>query len=268
MKRNPIVRIIVYSLLALVLTGVLISGIDESILGFHMNMGTSGTAVEGEAEFAAATIKKLEIDWAAGSVVIRTADTDQITVSETRPEDSKYKLTYQISGDTLNLAYATGTIGIGFGNWELPSKDLLIVVPRDWVCEELEIDGAALEIDVQDLTIEKFTLDGASCDVNLVSSIDKVEIDGASTKIRLSSSKPISSIQIDGASCDLELTLPKDCGFHVEMDGLSWKFQSDLEYSQGINTYTYGDKHCKVYVNGISCSVIIQENPVWPITGE
>lgn len=264
MKTNAMVRIILYTLATVLLIFFLGAGLSqrEITVGFGYS---GGTVVEEQVQVEPTQIKNIAIDWAAGSVEILTADTDQITISEARPENSKYKMTYKISGDTLKLAYATGTIGIGFGNWDFPSKDLLIVVPRDWVCEELEIDGAALEINVQDLTIDQFELDGASCDVNLVANVNEVEIGGASTKIHVSSSKPISSIQIDGASCDLELTLPKDCGFLVEMDGLSCNFYSELDYTNGNGTYTYGDKYCKVYVNGISCHVTIQENPVWPI---
>lgn len=265
MKRNAIARIIIYSILALILTAVLIVGMGIDGFGFHMNIGGDGTTVEDELTLEAAQIKDIDIDWAAGSVKILVADTDRITVTEVCSKDCKYKMTYKISGSSLELDYGETKISIGFGNGSIPSKDLFITVPRDWVCGTLDIDGAALEIDIQDLTLTKFELDGASCDVNFVGAVDQVDIDGASTNIRISSFHPVSNINIDGASCDLELTLPKGCGFLVQMDGLSCSFHSELAYTKANGAYSYGNGQCKVEIDGLSCDVTIQENAVWPI---
>lgn len=264
MKGNAIARIVLYSILALLLIGILLVGIAADGLMFQLG-DPSGTVVENEGNVDAANVKGIEIDWAAGSIDIVIADTDKITFKETAPENSKYKMTYEVSGNTLKLSYGQPTISFGIGS--IPNKDLVITVPRDWVCEELEIDGASLDINLQDLTIGKIDLDGASCNLNFTGSLEKMEADGAATKITLVCGNRISSIDIDGASCDLNLTLPKDCGFLVEMDGLSSSFYSDLEYRSGNGSYSFGDQHCKVNVDGISCDVSIQENLVWPIEG-
>lgn len=267
MRRNAITRIILNSILALTLTGILISGLTMGGLNFIFTLGSNGTVVEGEVTFEASRIKNLEIDWVAGSVQIRAADTDRITVSESRPKDNKYKLTYKLSGNTLELDYAGGAVSIGFGNWSMPSKDLIITVPKDWVCGALEIDGASLDIELQDLNVGKIDLDGASCTLDFVGKVDSVDIDGASADITLNCANRISAINVDGASCDLKVILPKECGFLVEMDGLSCSFYSSLDYSQGNGSYSLGDRHCKVNVDGVSCDVTIQENPIGPITG-
>lgn len=258
MKRNAIARIIIYSVLAVVLTGIMVSGISANGFVFSFG-GNNGTVVEGVVPFSASQIKKLEIEWAAGSVRIQAADTDQITISEVRPEDCKYKMTYQINGDTLSLSYSQGTIGIGFGNWSIPNKDLVVTVPRDWVCEELELDGAALEINIEGLTVEDLSLDGASCQLKFAGSVDRVDIDGASADIKLNCESRISSIEVDGASCEIDVTLPNGCGFDAQLSGLSCSFHSDLAgISQG-NRYYYGDQHCKINVDGLSCDVTIRE---------
>lgn len=261
MKRNAIARIILYSILGLTLTGILIAGMGANGFGFHINIGGSGTTVEGEVPIDASLVKYIEIDWAAGSVKIQVADTDHITICEVMPEGCKYWMAYALDDDTLSISYSKGTIGVGFGNWNIPSKDLVITVPKDWVCKDLEIDGAALEIDVQDLTIRNFELDGASCEVNFVGTVDKVDIDGASTDIRINSFNPVSSVQIDGASCELELALPIGCGFLVELNGLNCDFHCDLDYSNLVGAYAYGNRQCVVNVDGISCDVTIKEGP-------
>lgn len=261
MRRNAIARIILYSILALTLTAVLIVGMGIDGFGFHINISGDGTTVEDELTLDAAQIKNVDIDWAAGSVKILVADTDRITVTEVCSKDCKYKMTYKISGSTLELDYGNTKISIGFGNGSIPSKDLIITVPRDWVCGYLDIDGAALEIDIQDVRVGSFELDGASCDVDFVGYVDKVDIDGASTDIHITSFDPVSSVQIDGASCELELTIPNGCGFLVELNGLNYGFHCDLDYSNLSGAYAYGNRQCVVNVDGISCDVTIKEGP-------
>lgn len=259
MKSNAIARIIIYAIVAIVLISILCGFLIMDT--FVINIGSdNGTVVEGETSIDASEIKNIEIDWAAGSVEIIVTDADHITISEVMPEDSKYKMTYKISSNTLKLEYATGVFSIGFGDWSIPKKDLIITVPKDWICEELEIDGASLAINIQNLTIEKFDLDGASCDVFFAGSLDRIDIDGASTSLTLSCTNQISAINIDGASCDLDLTLPQGCGFLLQMDGLSCDLHTDLSGVTADGKTVYGNGHCKIDVDGISCDVTIAES--------
>lgn len=259
MKTNAMVRIIVYTLTIVLLVFLLCVGLG--LREFTVNLGYgSGTTVEGEVTFEASKIQNMEIDWAAGSVSIRAVDTDHITVTEVMPENCEYKMTYKVSGDTLKLSYSSGAVSIGFGGWSGSSKDLIITVPIGWVCEELEIDGASLDINLQDLTIGKIDLDGASCNLNFTGSLEKMEADGAAQKITLVCGNRISSIDIDGASCDLNLTLPKDCGFLLEMDGLSCDLYTELPGTSTNGQTVYGDGHCKISVDGVSCDVTITES--------
>lgn len=258
MRRNAIARIVLYSVLALVLTGILVTGILTDSFMVHFG-SESGTVVEHEASVAAADVRKIEIDWAAGSVEFVTADTDRITFRETSSENSKYDMSYSLHGDTLQLDYSSTGFTIGFGNHNFPSKDLVVTVPRDWVCGELQIDGASLTIDIQDLTVGTLDLDGASCDISFSGNLDELEVDGASTNITLSCINRISRISMDGASCDLELTLPEDCGFTLSMDGLSCDLHTQLPCSAINGRTVYGDGYCEINVDGLSCDVTILE---------
>lgn len=258
MRRNAIARIVLYSVLALMLTGILVTGILTDSFMVHFG-SESGTIVEHEAAVAAADVRNIEIDWAAGSIEFVVADTDQIIFRETSAENSKYEMTYTLSGDTLKLSYGSGGITIGFGNFSFPGKDLVITVPRDWVCEELEIDGASLSIHIQDMTLGTLDLDGASCDVFFTGSLEELEADGASTNITLSCTNRISRVSMDGASCDLELTLPEDCGFTLSMDGLSCDLHTQLPCSAINGRTVHGDGYCKINVDGLSCDVTIKE---------
>ena len=199
MKRNAIARIIIYSILAVVLTIVLLAGIQLN--SFSIDFGSSGgTTVDSETSIDVSGIKKLDIVWACGDVTIQVADTDQITFNETAPENCKYQMTYDVNGSTLKLEYGSPKISIGFGNNSMPRKDLLITVPRDWVCEQIEIDGAALTISIQHLTVEKIDLDGASNALEFVGSVEKVDIDGAANNLHLKATLASSTLTAPAAN--------------------------------------------------------------------
>ena len=259
MKRNAIARIIIYSILAVVLTIVLLAGI--LLNGFSIDFGSSGgTTVDSETSIDVSGIKKLDIVWACGDVTIQVADTDQITFNETAPENCKYQMTYDVNGSTLELEYGSPKIFIGFGNNSMPRKDLLITVPKDWVCEELQIEGADLSIGIQHLTVREIDMDGAANNLEFVGSVDTVDIDGASNNIHLNCDSHPTLIDIDGASCELELILPKGCGFAVDMEGLNCDFNSNLDYTTKNGQHIYGNGHTNVNVDGISCDVTISES--------
>lgn len=258
MKRNAIARIFIYSIVAIALICALIAGFNPNsyIMVFHL--GGNGITVEGEMAFDVTQVKNVEINWVAGGVEIRTADTDKITISEVIPDGCKHKLAYHLDGDTLELDYSNHFL---FGNMGMPQKTLIITVPQNWVCGELEIDGASLAIDIAGITMGKLSMDGASCNLNFTGSLDQMDIDGAYTKMHLVCTNRISAIQLDGASCNLELTLPEACGFLADMNGFSCDLHTELPYTTKNGHHLYGDEHCNISVNGANCDVTIKEAP-------
>ena len=259
MKRNAIARIIIYSILALVLTGILLGFLFEEIYLLDYD-ADDGTVVTGEVTIDADSIQKLEINWAAGSVDIQCGgDVDYITIREVVSEDCKYQMHYNLDGDTLTIHYGNNKGFFGFGNHTVPNKGLIVTVPLAWVCKTLEINGALLEIDIMQDPIGELSLNGANCKLQYRGLVDRVNIGGAANKVSLDCYNPVSSIDIDGASCELDLTLPKGCGFIMDMDGLGCDFNTDLNFSVSNGAYTYGDEQCKINIDGISCDVTISE---------
>ncbi len=252
MKKNAIVRIALYSLMILILGSLLFAGIGS--LSFHIGSG-DGTVVENSASVEAAQVRQLEIDWAAGSIRIETGDTDRITFRENAQEDTKYAMTYRLDSQTLKLCYSDRVVLFG----SMPAKDLVITVPEDWYCQDLEIDGAALDIAISGAQIGQLELDGASNKLELIGMLGSADIDGASNDIRLNCLDRISRVDMDGVSCKLTLTLPAECGFQAELEGLSSKFSSSLEYTKENDKYCYADRYCQISADGISCQVRVEQ---------
>lgn len=258
MKAGAIVRIVLYSLLFLMLLGILLGGIFVGeFISVRSSWSPSGEYATIERSVSADEFSKLEIEWAAGSVKIMTADTDQITVKETKDSDNPYAIVTEYDDDTLTIRYASN-ISVNFGN--LSGKDLTITVPKSWNCEELSIDGAALDIDISGLTVGSMDLDGAAAELDFSGKLGELECDGAAMELTLHCANSPDRISMDGAACKLDLTLPANCGFVVDTDGLAIDFKTDCAYTVNNGAYTSGNGHCKIRMSGLGCQVSIDQN--------
>lgn len=259
MKKGAIVRIVIFSFLTLLLGGILLFGIFAGGFVLRTNVGeplenTMNTGFSFDAE----RVSKIDIDWAAGSIQLIATDLSgaagDITLMP-NGTNSEYPITWEIDGDTLKIAYTNISVGVLLGS--IPARDLTIYVPENWVCEDLDIDGAALELTITDAKIGDFEIDGAACSIQMTGSLEKLDCDGASCALVLYCSNVPSSIDLDGMACELDLTLPEDCGFLVNLSGLSSAFHSTLPYSTNGNSYYYGNQQCKIDADGMSCQISV-----------
>lgn len=278
MKSNAIARIIIYSVLVLVLVGILFAVLGGKNF-FTVNFGgNNGTPVIGSLTLPSSDVRNLEINWASGSISITRGDVDEILVEEIANGEIKTPMTYNLSGNTLQLNYAEGNIRIGFGIGSVQKKDLHITVPMDWDCGNLTINSASTDVQIKDLAMDlleldtassdckvtncntdKLELNGASCDLTFNGALNTLNCDGASTEITAVFTNVPDSINMDGASADLDITLPADCGFRVEMDGVSNRFSSDFATRNSDGSYSYGNGECEIEVDGVSASVNIRK---------
>lgn len=279
MKTNAIVRIVVYSILIVILSATLFVGMLVNSLAVNFNFGyssqISGTrASSGTVE--AKDVEKIDIDWVAGTLIIQPGDTDQITFWENDGLSVEEQMIWELSGSRLTIQYMKPRVFFGISIDR--SKDLVITVPRDWICSSLEINAAAAEVEVIDLTAQSvefdtaadsctfrnchFTsldLDAAACEIHFTGTLEKLDCDGAAARINAVFTNIPTSIDIDGATAELDITLPADCGFRVSMDGLSNQFSSDFPTSSSNGSYTYGNESCRIEVDGMSSNVTIRK---------
>lgn len=286
MKRNAIVRIVLYSVGIIVLLSILLAGLGISIYQFeyhtqetHLPVASDGITSWGAVN--ADNIREIEVEWVAGSVSLYPVDnTDQISLSETGNDNEKYNMVYRQDGNTLKIQYCKDSVSFpSFGFNANISKDLVITVPSDWACDALEIETASAQVNVTDLIIGELNFDGASGICNITNChVDKMDVDSASGDIkfkgtlntldcdvasancRIYVSNNPKSIDIDTASGDLELMLPEDCGFSCSHETLSGRFLSELETTHTNGMYVHGDGSCKINIDAMSGDINIREN--------
>lgn len=292
MKTNAIIRIILFSIAILVLLGILLAGLLFGLYSYDINSFMQSTTTKNQelpvasdgltsqGAVSAEEIKDIEIEWVAGSITIQPDEnTDQITIAETDAGNDKYRMVYRQSGDTLKIQYCKDSITFpSFGINVNISKDLVITVPKDWVCKELDIDAAAANVEVNDLTIQsvefdgasgtcdfvncqvgQLDLDGASGDIHFTGTLNTLDFDGASASCTINVTNVPDKITMDGMSGDLDLTLPDDCGFTVSIDALSSDFHSDFPTVLSNGNYVYGDGRCRISFNGMSGDLTIRK---------
>ncbi len=255
MKQNAIIRIVCYSLVFFVLLGIMLSVMGVGQFVFHL--GSEAPENTGSGSVSAADVTELDINWAAGNVTVQTGDTDQITFTESGNFDDTYAMVYAIANDKLSISYAKPSVQIGFSSQ--PSKDLTITVPQDWVCRELKLDGAAINMKIVGVRIGHLDIDGAACKVSFEGTVETVKCDGAACELRMVCMERPREIDLDGASCRLDLTLPAGCGFSVEMDGLGCDLDAEQDYSTRDGVSRFGDEYCRITADGLSCKIDIWE---------
>ncbi|MDL2257685.1 DUF4097 domain-containing protein [Eubacteriales bacterium OttesenSCG-928-K08] len=181
-NKSVIARIIIWSLVALMLVGIMVvaisggfnniarpwrninwGGLEEAIVGDYYS--DSEKYVVGGANIAAGNIKKVEVFWISGDVNVSVGDTSTIDFSESysRTLDPDYQMRYYVNGDTLIIQYCKSKItfkGIsrGFG------KNLTLTLPEG--------------IDLERLTVESISGTVRVADVNAKSEVDISSVSG------------------------------------------------------------------------------------------
>lgn len=289
MKTNAIVRIILFSLAILVLLGILAVGLgvgmymftgnvfSDSVYHIEMDDQISGGTVASVGSVDASQIRQLEIEWVSGSITIEPSEnTDQITFSETEQTEDKYKMVWKQSGDKLSIQFCETKVFFGISIDR--SKDLVITVPQDWICNELSFEVASADVEIRDLSIREVEFDGASgvcsfenCsvdkldvdtasgDIEFRGTLQQLDCDAASANCVVEVTNVPRQININTASGDLDLTLPESCGFTVSMDAMSSDFTSDFPTTTVNGNHVYGDGSCRINIEAMSGDVTIRK---------
>lgn len=236
---------------------------EEEITGYGVNVD-------------AENIQKIEIEWGSGSVRILTADVTQIHIQEEGPSQAEHPMVWDVREQTLSIQFirnADREMLMGKN-----SKDLIIQVPRDWICRDLEIEVGAASLDIIDLTVgelefdgasgtcnfenctvEKLELDTASGDVYFSGSLGQLECDTASASVALKLNNVPRALEMDTASGDLDVTLPETAGFSLRLETVSGDFSSAFNTTSNNGSYVCGDGSCRMEVESMSGDVTIRK---------
>lgn len=222
-------------------------------------------------------IRELDIEWLSGKIKIYPGNTDRITVEENGDISDKYAMVIQRDRDSLKIRFFQEDRHV-IGLHSIPDKDLTITVPVDWYCESLEIETASASLEVRDLDIGEVEFSGASgtCDfdnctvdlldigtasgdVRFTGSLNRLDCDAASANVYAELTNVPYSMDLETMSGDLELILPQNAGYTLQMDTMSGNFTTEF-LTKGLNgMQVSGDGACRINISALSGDVTIRK---------
>lgn len=286
MKRNAVVRIVCYSVLLVVLLGVLLAGLGIGQLHFDISLGSGGEPINGEVAVDASKIQNLEIEWVDGSIdiCIATDGSSDIRIREEGADDESHRATWKIRGKTLVIEYSQPSIQIGFVS--MPDKDLTVEIPADWVCGSLDIESVSASIDVTLLEASRIDVENVSgecrfsgckageVDISTVSGnveymgdVQELECESVSADCKIIPDNAPQVLKLESVSGNLIVGIMEDVGFTTRLDSVSGHIYSDFSTDSFGGNQTYGDGGCRIEADTVSGDIEIKRMEI-RLTGE
>lgn len=278
MKTNAIVRIVIFCIVIMILLGILAAGLGFGMLVFNLTDDAfNQNAIEGsEGSVIASEIRNLHIEWVDGNINIETADTDTIAFRESGYADDEHLMVWTQSGDTLTIRYSKANMQIGFVS--IPSKDLDIIIPEDWLCDELDINTVSGNISITGVHANEIEFDCTSADCDFINctaqevalttvsgdlfysgTLDTLSCEGVSGKCEAELTVGAREIEMDSVSGNLILTLPENMGFTASIDSVSGSISTEFDTTIRGSQHVYGDRSCYIEAESVSGNVIIKK---------
>ncbi len=125
---------------------------DSSLVGTVDDGFTGGAGYTvcrtGRESFAMDEVKRIEIGWSAGAVKLETNGGRTVALGELSKKalQDGEKLRWKLEKGTLSIRYCAN------GQTNVPEKELTVILPRDWVADELELTASSADLSVSGLT--------------------------------------------------------------------------------------------------------------------
>ena len=277
---GAVTRIVIWSVVLVLLTGVLLGALLLGGDGFIFGISLGGYVYEdadsynvGNGESADA-ITALDIDWVDGSVSIVPTDGDKITITEDYSGDKdELRLRWKVENGRLTVKYRkSGRFGLDKDN---RGKALTIGVPRTVLeaVSKMDIDIVSADLLVTGITVhdadvdmvsgdvmisgifDKLDIDTVSGDIKLEGSAKNVDVDGTSATIELFLTEIPATVDVDTVSGNVSILLPDGTsGFEAIVDAVSGSvYVNDFENVTKTKDYCrFGDGSVKINMDAVS----------------
>lgn len=287
MKRNAIARIIIWSLVAVLLTSLLVVGISSSPSSFFSgdwSLGGIGVTYKNSALYnvGGGTVtdefQSIKVNWTNGKINIESYDGEDTVISETEVAEEENKLRWRVEDGVLKIQQMAA--GMRFGLKKTPKKTLTVKIPSsaaeklksvntDSVSAEVNIIGVAasgkIEIDtvsgganLKNIKTEKLDIDTVSGSIKAAGEFTELESDSVSGDVTVSSVTPLKKLDCDSTSGNIRLTIPKNSGFTLKADTVSGDISCGLPtVSESKNRRVCGDGSADFETDTVSGDLII-----------
>ena len=287
MKRNAIARIIIWSLVAVLLTSLLVVGISSSPSSFFTgdwSLGGIGVTYKNSALYnvGGGTVTdefhSIKVNWTNGKINIEAYDGEDTVISETEVAEKENKLRWRVEDGVLKIQQMAA--GMRFGLKKTPKKTLTVKIPSNVAeglkavtsdsvsaevtitgisaSDKIEIDTVSGGADLKNIKTEKLDIDTVSGSIKAAGEFTELESDSVSGDVTVSSATPLKKLDCDSTSGNIRLTIPKNSGFTLKADTVSGDISCGLPaVSESKNRRVCGDGSADFETDTVSGDLII-----------
>lgn len=181
MKASAIVRIVIWSLVALILIGILLGGVIAPRVLSHFNLdrlasfgcswvtglnyASADRYTVGPGSLDAAAITAIEVNWVDGEVIFAQGAENAVSFSETSSQqlNEEWQLRYYLDGSTLRIQYCEGGISIR----PTLNKVLTLTLPASLSLDDMNVNGVSSDIKIPDIMANRLDISTTSGNVEL-----------------------------------------------------------------------------------------------------
>lgn len=293
MKKYSVVKIVIWTIVAILLTAVLIFNLidgnmfnllrDKISFGpisfFSYKYDDLDEYSIGSSSVSCRDIKELEVNWVSGSVTIKPYDGEMIMFSENNAISEDDKLRYLVKDGKLTIKYCKSNRVLGFVS-KNSSKDIEILIPEIYAnkIDKIYIDSVSSEVKTEGISVKKFKIDNVSgkirinkteaeaIDISTISGACEVEgkfndvvLESVSGNMHIQSSVCPEKVSGDSISGDINLTIPPDSGFTAESDTVSGSFNCDFAVTTKGDTRISADGSSEFIFETVSGNIYINK---------
>lgn len=229
MKKRAIFKIIIFSVIGVVLIGVLIYGLTNkkvrsglSLGGFFYANASEYKVAEEKVQLSDLTIDEIEVNWIGGNVLIKYSEDATISFKETfdnKDENSNYLMRYLVKNNKLTIQFCKP-------KWYIKKKirdckNLEIYLPKKSY-HEIDVSSVSADIDYQgskDNNCTYVKLESVSGNIYIadVKSSKEIEIDSVSGALNFEKVET-NQLEVDTVSSKINISGKIN---HIELDSVS-----------------------------------------------
>lgn len=270
-KTSAWIRLIAFSIVALILTGILLIGCFGDGLHFDSDFSfgfftgshysNADAYTVGSGSVAADTLTDMEINWTSGEVTIVPSDGKEIEISENSSGKlkDKDKLRYLYQNGKLTVQYRKSAFFLFSSH---PDKKLEVKIPRSLITQlsNVIIDSVSADVTLSELTTktldietvsgvikstgitasQKADIETVSGDVNMDGSFGGIDSETVSGNCEYTSKTTPGNADFESVSGDILVTLPQDTSFKADYDTVSGDFVCDFESTNKDDSVIHG----------------------------
>ncbi len=218
MKGKAITKIVICSIVAVLLTGILLAGVlgievfralpgirefKEETGRFFIDLDkydNENSYNIGSAELdsvVSRSIREIDLNWASGSVTVKPYNGDQLILRESEGNSEAKRLRWKVENGKLTIHECKSGLSIQ----NSLKKTLELLIPEGLTTlDKLECDSASATLQIEDLTVTELSVDTASGNVTLKNCrAEMMDVDAASANLNAESCT-LGEVSVDSAS--------------------------------------------------------------------